>query len=85
MKALENGLGEPFDSKNEIHMKLLKDLTWPYLFETLNLVNTYEGYTYIMNSVLFYIMPSLYVDEKGYARDGYPMMVATSHELSKMY
>ena len=85
MTALENGLGEPFDIKNEIHMKLFKDFTWPYLYETLNLVNTYEASTFITNSILFYFIPSLYVDEKGFAKDGYPMLVATSHELSKMY
>ena len=30
-------------------------------------------------------MPELYVDNNGKAKDGYPMLVAKSHELSKMY
>lgn len=30
-------------------------------------------------------MPDMYVDSKGIALDGYPLMLAKSYELSKMY
>lgn len=85
IEAIEKGLGEKFDAKNEAHMMLMKDLTWPYLYETLNLVNTFESSMFITNSVLFYIYPDLYVHADGKAKDGYPKMIATSHQLSKMY
>ena len=66
-------------------MKLLNDATWPYLYETLNLVNTFEGNMAITNTVLFYLLPELYIDNDGNALDGYPKLAASSHELSKMY
>ena len=48
-------------------MKLLNDATWPYLYETLNLVNTFEGNMAITNTVLFYLLPELYIDNDGNA------------------
>lgn len=40
---------------------------------------------WLQNTFLIMICPSLYVDEDGYALDGYPMIMAKSLELSKMY
>lgn len=55
------------------------------MYETLNLVNTFDGEMVITNTVLFYLFPELYIDNDGKALDGYPKIVASSHELSKMY
>ena len=79
IEAIEKGMGEKFDPKNEAHMMMMKDLTWPYLYETLNLVNTFESSMVITNTVLYYIYPDMYVEADGKAKEGYPSMVATSH------
>ena len=68
IEAIEKETKEKFDPKNESHMTMLKDLTWPYLYETLNLVNTFESMMVVTNSVLFYIFPDLYVEEDGNAK-----------------
>ena len=79
MDAIERSLGEKFDPKNEAHMMLLKDLMWPYIYETMNLINIFDTSMVVTNSVLFYIYPDIYVDANGKAKDGYPSMVASSH------
>ena len=51
----------------------------------MNLVNRFAGGMWLTNSIWFALCPQMYVDEEGIALDGYPLMLAKSFELSKMY
>lgn len=42
MEVIEKETGAKFDVKNEDHMQALKDYTWPYIYETMNLINIYD-------------------------------------------
>lgn len=66
-------------------MQKLKDFTWPYVFEQMNLVNYTSWVLWTSNTFWFLFCPQMYVDSDGYALDGYPLMIAKSAELSKMY
>ena len=85
IQIIEKDTGVTFDANNEIHVAKLHDFVWPYLYEQLNLVNSFGTYGWVMNTILIVICPKLYVDADGYAVDGYPMIMAKSLELSKMY
>ena len=85
IEVIEKDTGVTFDPTNETHMKKMKDYTWPYLHEQMNLLNLYESHTWELNTIWFLFCPQMYMDDDGYAKDGYPLMVAKSHELSKMY
>ena len=85
MEVIEKDKGVKFDVKNEDHMQELKDYTWPYIYETMNLINYYDVMMWPINAFWFMCMPSMYVDSNGIALDGYPLILAKSYELSKMY
>jgi hypothetical protein len=85
IEVIEKDTGVPFDLGNETHMNKLKDYTWPYVYEQMNLVNRFAGGMWLTNALWFTLCPQMYVDEEGIALDGYPLMLAKSFELSKMY
>ena len=85
IEVIEKDTGVAFDANNETHMLKLKDFTWPYLFEQMNMINYLESSMWITNTFWFLLCPQMYVDGDGNALDGYPLMMAKSHELSKMY
>ena len=39
IEVIEKDTGVAFDMDNETHMQKLKDFTWPYLFEQMNMIN----------------------------------------------
>lgn len=85
IEIIEKDTGVTFDATNETHMQKLKDYTWPYIFEQMNLINIMDGSSWMTNTFWFLFCPQMYVDNDGNALDGYPLMLAKSHELSKMY
>lgn len=85
IEIIEKDTGVAFDATNETHMKKLKDFTWPYLFEQMNLINVIMGPMWFYDTLWFMFCPGMFVDEDGYAHDGWALMIAKSHELSKMY
>lgn len=87
IQVVENELGVRFDPSNTNHIAKLRDYTWPYIYEQMNIHNALTLNPGIMFTNTFWIIlcPSMYVDEEGYALDGYPQMLAQSNELSKMY
>ena len=85
MEVIEKDTGAKFDPENEEHIQALKDYTWPYLYETMNLITIWDMLMYPENLFWFWCFPEMYVDSKGIALDGYPLMLAKSFELSKMY
>ena len=64
---------------------MMKDYTWGYIWEQMNILNMEINTSWLMNTFWMFLCPTMYVDEEGYAKDGYPLMLAKSHELSKMY
>lgn len=85
IEVIEKDTGVDFDFYNETHLKKLKDYTWPYLFEQMNLINFFESMMWLTNTLYFIWFPRMYIDDEGYARDGYPLMIARSLQLSEMY
>lgn len=87
IEVVEKDTGVDFDATNEVHIQKLKDLTWPYLYEQMNLINGFDGLlgAWFDNTIWFLLYPTMYVDEDGNALDGYPLMLAKSNKLSAMY
>jgi hypothetical protein len=85
MEVVEKDLGVKFDVKNKEHIQVLKDYTWPYLYETMNLINIWDYAMWPTNAFYLWLFPDMYVDSNGIAKDGYPLILAKSYELSKMY
>ena len=84
IEVIEKDTGVAFDMTNETHMQKLKDFTWPYIFEQLNMIN-YSSNMFLTHTFWILLCPSMYVDEEGMALDGFPLMLAKSHQLSLMY
>jgi hypothetical protein len=85
--VIEKDTGVDFDATNEVHVQKLKDMTWPYLYEQMNLLNYAGGLygTWFGMTMWFLLCPTMFVDEDGYALDGFPLMLAKTNQLSAMY
>jgi len=51
----------------------------------MNLLTRIEGGMFYTNTFWFLFCPQMYIDDEGYALDGYPLMIAKSEQLSLMY
>ena len=85
VKVIEKESGKPWDANDLQHVQMMKDYTWAYLYEQMNLLNYITVYFWLTNTFWMYLCPTMYIDDEGYALDGYPLMMAKSYELSKMY
>ena len=85
IEVIEKEQGVSFDANNDLHMQKLKDFTWPYLYEQMNMLNFLESSMWFTNTFWFLLCPTMYVDDDGNALDGYPLMMAKSNQLSLMY
>lgn len=85
VKVIERESNKPWDANDLQHIQMMKDYTWAYLYEQMNPLTYFTFTTWLTNTCWIILCPTMYVDDQGYALDGYPLMLAKSYELSKMY
>lgn len=84
-KVIERESGKSWDASDEQHLQMMEDYTWAYIFEQMNALNAVSIISWYPNTFWMIFCPNMYVDDQGNALDGYPLMMAKSYEMSKMY
>ena len=78
-KVIERESGKSWDASDEQHLQMMEDYTWAYIFEQMNALNAVSFIFWFQDTFWMILCPTMYVDDQGYALDGYPLMLAKSY------